>query len=54
MMNGRLYDGDTLDQVWPEQVTAGPFYWQRGGSAGGGVSHTVTPGLDRFVSPGST
>ena len=29
MMNGRLYDGDTLDQVWPEQVTAGPFYWQR-------------------------
>ena len=31
MMNGRLYDGDTLDQVWPEQVTAGPFYWQREG-----------------------
>ena len=30
MMNGRLYNGDTLDQVWPEQVTAGPFYWQRG------------------------
>ncbi|MDE2876940.1 MAG: amidohydrolase family protein, partial [Gemmatimonadota bacterium] len=32
MMNGRLYDGDTLDQVWPEQVTAGPFYWQREGA----------------------
>ena len=32
MMNGRLYDGDTLDQVWPEQVTAGPFYWQRDGA----------------------
>ncbi len=31
MMNGRLYDGDTLDQAWPEQVTAGPFYWQREG-----------------------
>ncbi len=31
MMNGRLYDGDTLDQVWPQQVTAGPFYWQREG-----------------------
>ena len=31
MMNGRLYDGDTLDQLWPEQVTAGPFYWQREG-----------------------
>ena len=29
MMNGRLYDGDTLDQVWPDQVTAGPFYWLR-------------------------
>ena len=29
MMNGRLYDGDTLDQLWPEQVTAGPFYWLR-------------------------
>ena len=29
MMNGRLYDGDTLDQLWPDQVTAGPFYWQR-------------------------
>ncbi len=29
MMNGRLYDGNTLDQLWPEQVTAGPFYWQR-------------------------
>ena len=31
MMNGRLYDGDTLDQMWPEQVIAGPFYWQREG-----------------------
>ena len=31
MMNGRLYDGDTLDQTWPEQVTAGPFYWLREG-----------------------
>ena len=29
MMNGRLYDGDTLDQLWPDQVAAGPFYWQR-------------------------
>ncbi len=29
MMNGRLYDGDTLEQVWPDQVAAGPFYWQR-------------------------
>ncbi len=29
MMNGRLYDGDTLDQVWPDQVAAPPFYWLR-------------------------
>ena len=35
MMNGRLYDGDTLDQLWPEQVTAGPFYWQREGAPEG-------------------
>lgn len=28
MMNGRLYDGDTLDEVWPRQRQAGPFYWQ--------------------------
>ena len=29
MMNGRLYDGDTLDELWPVQRQAGPFYWQR-------------------------
>jgi len=28
MKNGRLYDGDTLDEVWPRQREAGPFYWQ--------------------------
>lgn len=27
MKNGRLYDGATLDQLWPRQRTAGPFYW---------------------------
>ncbi len=27
MMNGRLYDDDTLDEVWPRRRTAGPFYW---------------------------
>lgn len=27
MLNGRLREGDTLDQVWPERVPAGPFYW---------------------------
>ncbi|MBI4409962.1 MAG: PD40 domain-containing protein, partial [Gemmatimonadetes bacterium] len=32
MKNGRLYDGDTLDEVWPRQKKAGPFYWQREGA----------------------
>ncbi|MCI0432570.1 MAG: amidohydrolase family protein, partial [Gemmatimonadetes bacterium] len=30
MRNGRLYDGDTLDEVWPRQRKAS-FYWQREG-----------------------
>jgi Tol biopolymer transport system component/imidazolonepropionase-like amidohydrolase len=29
MLNGRLHDGDTLDEIWPRQRTAGPFYWHR-------------------------
>ena len=28
MKNGRLYDGNTLDELWPRQRKAGPFYWQ--------------------------
>ncbi|HEX7118661.1 MAG TPA: amidohydrolase family protein [Longimicrobiales bacterium] len=28
MKNGRLYDGDTLDELWPRRRAAGPFYWQ--------------------------
>jgi Tol biopolymer transport system component len=28
MKNGRLYDGNTLDEIWPRQKKAGPFYWQ--------------------------
>jgi imidazolonepropionase-like amidohydrolase len=28
MKNGRLYDGSTLDEIWPRQKKAGPFYWQ--------------------------
>lgn len=27
MKNGVLYDGDTLNEVWPAQKTAGPFWW---------------------------
>jgi hypothetical protein len=29
MKNGRLYDAATLDEVWPRQRKAGPFYWQQ-------------------------
>lgn len=29
MLNGRLHDGDTLDEIYPRQRKAGPFYWQR-------------------------
>jgi Tol biopolymer transport system component len=28
MMNGRLFEGSSLDEVWPRQRQAGPFYWQ--------------------------
>ena len=33
MLNGRLHDGDTLDEVWPLSRAAGPFYWQTEGPA---------------------
>jgi hypothetical protein len=28
MKNGRLYDGDTLNEVWPRMIPAGPFPFQ--------------------------
>ena len=28
MKNGRLYEAGTLDEVWPRQRPAGPWYWQ--------------------------
>ena len=31
MKNGRMYDGDSLDEVWPRKRKAGPFYWQGDG-----------------------
>ncbi len=31
MKNGRLYDASTLDQVYPQQVTAGTFIWESSG-----------------------
>lgn len=27
MMNGRLFDGDTLDEIYPRQRTFGPLWW---------------------------
>jgi hypothetical protein len=27
MKNGELFDGNTLDEVWPQQKTIGPFWW---------------------------
>jgi hypothetical protein len=31
MKNGRLYDGDTLDEVWPRERSAPAFYWNAEG-----------------------
>ena len=28
MKNGRLYNGNTLDEIWPRVRKAGSFYWQ--------------------------
>ena len=29
MLNGRLYEADTLDEVWPREQAAPEFYWNR-------------------------
>ncbi len=29
MKNGRVYDGDTLAELWPRRMPAPQFYWQR-------------------------
>ena len=29
MKDGRFYEGDSLDEIWPRKRTAGPFYWQQ-------------------------
>jgi imidazolonepropionase-like amidohydrolase len=39
MKNGRLYDGDTLDEVWPRKRPLSPQPWQALGP--GGVSAGV-------------
>ena len=45
MKNGRLYDGNTLDEIWPRQKKAGPFYWQEdeGGTAVKAHNDVKTP-----------
>jgi imidazolonepropionase-like amidohydrolase len=27
IQNGRLYNGDTLDQIWPDTVPLAPYWW---------------------------
>jgi hypothetical protein len=27
MKNGEFFDGDTLDQIWPEKKKLPPFWW---------------------------
>ena len=27
MKGGRMWDGDTLDEIWPNRVPFGPYYW---------------------------
>jgi hypothetical protein len=27
MKNGELFDGDTLDEIWPEQKPLPPLWW---------------------------
>jgi hypothetical protein len=38
MKNGRLYDGNTLDEVWPRVKPLPAQWWWRGESAGAGRS----------------
>ncbi len=33
MKNGRLYEGETLDEIWPRQKKAEQFYWVSDGSS---------------------
>ena len=28
MKNGELFEGETLDQIWPERSEFGEFYWE--------------------------
>jgi hypothetical protein len=39
MINGRLYQADTMNQVWPEKVERQPFFWEL---EGGDTIHPST------------
>jgi hypothetical protein len=39
MLNGRLYEAATMNQVWPEQVEREPFFWEL---EGGDTIHPST------------
>ena len=41
MLNGRLYEAATMNQVWPEQVEREPFFWEL---EGGDTIHPSTLG----------
>jgi imidazolonepropionase-like amidohydrolase/Tol biopolymer transport system component len=49
MKNGRLYAGDTLDQVWPDEREAGPFPWEAAGA-----EPSVTAGIRQTAMEEST
>jgi hypothetical protein len=52
MKNGRLYDGDTLDEIWPRQVTRprGPWVLDEPGTAAGiRTDVTAAAGADRVT-----
>jgi len=49
MKNGRLYDGNTLDEVWPRKKTLEKQWWWDG--APGGVSRGELEGRGDLLQP---
>ena len=47
MKNGRLYDGDTLDELWPRQLAAGDEPWRESGPGAGSAVDAASPGVGR-------
>jgi imidazolonepropionase-like amidohydrolase len=38
MKNGEIFEGDTLNQVWPEQKSLAPFWWYNEKPSGGALA----------------